>query len=95
MLEAPAGRRGLFGEGVLCGTLAHVVGVDLDVLIVLGMSEGAFPRREWSVALLSDTERGAIGSPLRRGARASDERRTYLAALGAAPARWLLHPRGK
>ena len=93
MLEAPAGRRGLFGQGVLCGTLAHVVGVDLDVLIVLGMSEGAFPPTGVSAALLSETERGAIGSPLQRGARATDERRTYLSALGAAPTRWLLHPR--
>jgi RecB family exonuclease len=78
---------------VLCGSLQHVIGVDLDVLVVLGMAEGSFPPTGVSASLLSESERVAIGSPMRREARACDERRSFLAALSSAPRRWLLHPR--
>jgi ATP-dependent helicase/nuclease subunit B len=93
MLAAPAGRRGSFGHGVLCGALRHVVGVDLDVLVVLGMAEGAFPPTGVSSAVLWRGEREAIGSPLAPDARARDERRTYLAATASAPTRFLMSPR--
>ena len=65
MLAMPAGRRGSFGHGVLCGPLRHVVGVDLDVVIVLGMAEGDFPPTGVESAVLSRSERDAVGSPLR------------------------------
>jgi len=93
MLAVPAGRRGLFGHGVLCGPLRHVVGVDLDVVVVLGMAEGDFPPTGVESTVLSAAERDAIASPLAPAARARDERRTYLAALASAPRRWLLTPR--
>ena len=93
MLAMPAGRRGSFGQGVLCGPLRHVVGVDLDVVIVLGMAEGDFPPTGVESAVLSRSERDAVGSPFAPQARARDERRTYLAAIAAAPHRWLLTPR--
>ena len=93
LLGAPAGRRGLFGQGVLCGSLQHVIGVDLDVLVVLGMAEGSFPPTGVSASLLSESERVAIGSPKRSEARACDERRSFVAALSSSPRRCLLHPR--
>ena len=93
MLAIPAGRRGLFGHGVFCGPLRHVVGVDLDVVVVLGMAEGDFPPAGVESAVLSPRERDAIGSPFAPQARARDERRTYLAAIASAPRRWMLTPR--
>ena len=93
MLAMPAGRRGSFGNGVLCGPLRHVVGVDLDVVIVLGMAEGDFPPTGVESAVLSRSERDAVGSPFAPQARARDERRTYLAAISSAHHRWLLTPR--
>src|SRR6185369_6151160 len=70
MLAVPAGRRGLFGHGVLCGPLRHVVGVDLDVVVVLGMAEGDFPPTGVESTVLSTAERDAIASPLAPAARA-------------------------
>ena len=93
MLDAPAGRRGRFGVGVLYGSLAHVIGVDLDVLIVLGMAEGSFPPMGVRSSVLSDAERAAIESPFARLARACDERRSFLAAVASAGKRWLVTPR--
>jgi RecB family exonuclease len=93
MLAIPAGRRGSFGQGVLCGPLRHVVGVDLDVVVVLGMAEGDFPPTGVESAVLSRAERDAVGSPFAPRARARDERRTYLAAVASAPHQWLLTPR--
>ena len=93
MLDAPAGRRGRFGVGVLYGSLAHVIGVDLDVLIVLGMAEGSFPPMGVRSSVLSDAERAAIASPFAQSARACDERRSYLAAVASAGKRWLVTPR--
>ncbi len=93
MLAMPAGRRGSFGHGVLCGPLRHVVGVDLDVVVVLGMAEGDFPPTGVESAVLTPNERDSVGSPLAPQARARDERRTYLAAIVSAPHRWLLTPR--
>ena len=78
---------------MLCGPLRHVVGVDLDVVIVLGMAEGDFPPTGIESAVLSASERDAVGSPLAPQAHARDERRTYLAALASASHRWLLTPR--
>ncbi len=46
----PAGRRGLFGHGVLCGPLRHVIGVDLDVRRRTGHGRGSTSRRRASRA---------------------------------------------
>jgi len=92
-LDAPAGRRGRFGVGVLCGSLAHVVGVDVDVLIVLGMAEGELPPTGVRSSVLTDVDRTAIGSRFAPATRAHDERRTFLAAVASGGTRWLLTPR--
>ena len=94
-LEAPAPRTSRFGEGVLVGRVDTVVGLDLDVVFVVGMIEGVFPARPREDALLPDAERQAAGDELPlRGARAADAHRTYLAALAAAPQRVLSFARG-
>ena len=94
-LDAPAPRTSRFGEGVLVGRIDAVVGLDLDVVYVLGMIEGVFPARPRDDALLPDAERIAAGDELPlRGARAADAHRDYLAALAAAPQRVLSFARG-
>jgi hypothetical protein len=43
-LDAPTGRVGRFGQGVLVAPLAAAIGLDLDAVFVLGMAEGTCPR---------------------------------------------------
>jgi hypothetical protein len=94
-LEAAAPQTSRFGRGVLVGRVADMVGLDLDVLFVLGMNDGAFPAPAREDALLSDRERSAGGPevPL-RAVRVDDAERDYLAALMAAPVRVLSFARG-
>jgi ATP-dependent helicase/nuclease subunit B len=90
---APGTRR--FGRGVLIGPVETVVGLDLDVLFVVGMTETAFPGRVPDDPLLSDDERLAADEDLpRRSDRNLQAPRTYLAALAAAPERVLSYARG-
>jgi RecB family exonuclease len=94
-LAALAPRTSRFGHGVLVGDVDAIVGLDLDVVFVLGMTESAFPPRAGDDALLPDAERTAAGAELPlRGERARHARRTYLAALAAAPERVLSYSRG-
>jgi RecB family exonuclease len=94
-LSAPAPRTSRFGRGVLVGPVDVVVGLDLDVVFVVGMSESVFPTRTRADALLPDDERAAVGAALpQRTERARHAHRTFLAALGAAPERVLSYARG-
>jgi ATP-dependent helicase/nuclease subunit B len=89
-LDAPAPQTSRFGRGVLVGRVGDVVGLDLDVLCVVGMAEGAFPERSADDVLVPDRDREACGDELPlRAARAVEARRDYLAALAAAPVRLL------
>ncbi|MGH9114152.1 MAG: hypothetical protein ACRDZN_17900, partial [Acidimicrobiales bacterium] len=54
---ADLGRVGRFGEGVLVGPLSFAVGLDLDLVIVLGMAEGSLPAADHDDSLLPDSER--------------------------------------
>ncbi|HET6662879.1 MAG TPA: PD-(D/E)XK nuclease family protein [Acidimicrobiales bacterium] len=94
-LDADLGRVGRFGEGVLVGPLSFAVGLDLDLVIVLGMAEGTLPAAVHDDSLLPDGERllarGEL--PLRRE-RVGREQRRLLAALAAADHRLLCAPRG-
>ena len=94
-LEADLGRVGRFGEGVLVAPLSFAVGLDLDLVIVLGMAEGSLPAAVVDDALLPDHERRRAGGelPLRRE-RVSREHRHLLAALVAADRHVLCVPRG-
>lgn len=93
-LERPATRVGRFGDGVFIGRIGDAVGTDFDLVIVVGMAEGALPPRARDDPLLPDRERAAGGDdiPL-RSRRTAEERRAYLAALACAPERILVYPR--
>lgn len=93
-LETTAGREGKFGNGIFLGRISDAVGVDFDVVFVLGMSEGLMPPRDRDDPLLPDDERAAAGEevPLRTGRRV-EERSAYLAALASASERYFVYSR--
>lgn len=94
-LDADLGRVGRFGEGVLVGPLSFAVGLDLDLVIVVGMAEGTLPAPVHDDALLTDADRGrALGQLDLRRQRVGRDHRRVLAALAAARRQVLCLPRG-
>lgn len=87
-------RVGRLGQGIQVGDLESVYGLDLDLVVVLGMAEGWYPPRHRDDPLLPDAELSEAGlaDPLGRPDRA-DERRDHLAALAAGAEVVLLAPR--
>ena len=77
-------RRGALGDGVLVGTIGATAGLDLDLVIALGLAEGEFPGRPSEDSLLLDSERAVVGDTL-APSRAVIERRhsELLAAIAA------------
>ena len=66
-LEHDLGRVGRFGDGVLVGSVEMGIGLDLDLVVVLGLAEGSFPATVRDDSLLPDHER----APRRRRAAAA------------------------
>jgi len=94
-LDNDLGRIGRFGEGVLVGSIGMGVGLDLDLLIVLGLAEGTFPTRISDDSLLPDAEREAAGGELPlRAQRINRQHRQLLAALAGAKGQVLGIPLG-
>ncbi len=94
-LEADLGRVGRFGEGVFVGSIGMGVGLDLDLLILLGLAEGSFPAPIHDDSLLPDSEREAADGELAlRSQRIDREHRQFLAALAGADKHILGIPRG-
>jgi ATP-dependent helicase/nuclease subunit B len=94
-LDADIGRVGRFGEGVLVGPLSFAVGLDLDLVVVLGMAEGTLPAPVRDDALLPDADRRRTGGQLDlRRERVGRDHRRVLAALSAARRHLLCLPRG-
>lgn len=84
-LDAPVGRRGRFGTGVLVAPLASAVGMDLDHVFVLGLAEGVCPRPIREDTLLPDAERQLAGGALPlRADRNRIERERFLHAVASA-----------
>ena len=94
-LDDDLGRVGSLGQGVLVGSMSAALGVDLDVLIVLGLAEGVCPARVREDSLLPDVEREAVREELSlRAERIGAQHRQLLAALAGAEHRVLVYPRG-
>ncbi|MFL6207097.1 MAG: PD-(D/E)XK nuclease family protein [Acidimicrobiales bacterium] len=94
-LEHDLGRVGRFGEGVLVGSVEMGIGLDLDLVVVLGLAEGSFPATVRDDSLLPDHERSRTGGelPLRQ-ARVERQHHQLLAALAGAHRHLLCVPRG-
>ena len=96
-LDGGLGRVGSFGNGVLVGPASVTLGLRLDRVWILGMSEGSFPSRPRDDSLLPDRERQGIGVLRLRSDRTGDEHRHFRAALasvGTDGVAHLLYPRG-
>lgn len=94
-LESDLGRVGRFGEGVLVGPVSMGVGVDLDLVVVVGMAEGTFPSTLRDDSLLPDEDRDAAGGALAlRSGHVDRLHHQFLAVLGGAARQVLCVPKG-
>jgi hypothetical protein len=94
-LEHDLGRVGRFGEGVLVGSVEMGIGLDLDLVVILGLAEGSFPATVRDDSLLPDHERASAGGELAlRGDRVERQHHQLLAALAGADRHLLCVPRG-
>ncbi len=96
-LDRPAGRRGRFGVGVMLAPLQAMPGLDLDVVIVVGVAEGRLPLVGRDDSLLPEEERrGMPGADLpSRADRLAVDKRAFLATRANAGLECvLIHARG-
>ncbi len=94
-LDAPAGRRGRFGTGVLVAPLAAAIGMDLEEIFIVGLAEGTCPRPIREDTLLPDAERELVaGALMVRSDRNRQERERYLHAVGSGGRVTVLSPMG-
>jgi ATP-dependent helicase/nuclease subunit B len=94
-LETDLGRVGRMGEGVLVGSVAMGAGLDLDLVVVLGLAEGLFPSPAHDDSLLPDHERAATVDELPlRSQSVERQHRQLLASLAGATHQVLCVPRG-
>lgn len=93
-LDAAAPQTARAGSGVLAARVSDAVGIDLDVVCVVGMVDGAFPSRAADDVLLPDRERERADPtvPLRVASR-SEGRRDFFAAVAGAREAVLLYAR--
>ena len=94
-LESDLGRVGRMGEGVLVGSVGMGVGLDLDLVAVLGLAEGLLPTPVRDDSLLPDHERRSAGGELPLRSHGVDrEHHELLAALAGSARHLLCVPRG-
>lgn len=94
------GRHGTFGNGVLVGPAHMALGLELDVVVIVGMAEGSFPARRRDDPLLPDRVRVRLAEtgqgrdlPTRAGLVA-DDHRALLSVMAAAGHVTMTFPRG-
>jgi hypothetical protein len=93
-LDRPLPNGTVLGRGVMCGPVREFAGADLDLLIVLGMTEDAFPPRLSEDPLLGDSSRKQANCGLALLAdRRRMERYDYVAAAAGASRLVLCCPR--
>jgi ATP-dependent helicase/nuclease subunit B len=89
-LDRPAAAGTTLGRGVIVAPISQLAGADLDLLVVVGMTEDAYPPRLREHAVLRDADRKLVGDPadgtqlLTTEDRRRLERRQHLAALAGA-----------
>ncbi len=95
-LDREVDREGRFGNGVFVGGIGATAGLDLDRVVVVGLSEGAVPPRRRDDPLLSDAVRREAGGALPvRADHQADLHRAVLATFAAgALDKVLVHARG-
>ena len=98
-LDRRKGNLRQLGRGVFVAPLNMAVGCQFEVVHILGMSEGSYPRRDRDDPLLPDPVKVKLdptGETMPdRQHRALLERRTFLTARNAAQTRYLYWPRGE
>lgn len=94
-LDGDSGRVGRLGEGLLVGGISLGVGLDLDLVVVVGLAEGLAPLALRDDSLLPDHERSVLGGDLALRREATGRQHRELAAgLASAPERAISYPRG-
>jgi ATP-dependent helicase/nuclease subunit B len=89
-LDRPAAAGTTLGRGVIVTPISQLAGADLDLLVVVGMTEDAYPPRLREHPVLRDADRRLVGNPadgtrlLTTEDRRRLERRQHLAALAGA-----------
>jgi RecB family exonuclease len=94
VLDASVPSGTTLGRGILTGSIGTFAGSDLDVLFVLGATEGALPARQREHAILRDADRALLSPELATVAsRRADVRRAWDSALRGAQRVQLSYPR--
>jgi ATP-dependent helicase/nuclease subunit B len=94
-LESALPRVGRFGEGVLVAPITHAIGLDLDVVYLVGLSEDLFPGRPRDDSLLPERVRAMTAGQLpSTRARLDLKQRSLLAAFTSASHVVTSFPRG-
>lgn len=93
-LDRPT-RRGNVGDGVLVGPIEAAAGLDLDLVVMVGLAEGDLPGTPREDSLLLDSERSAVGDVLAPStAKLQHRHRAFLSAVAAGREVVLSWPRG-
>jgi hypothetical protein len=94
-LESALPRVGRFGEGVLVAPITQAIGLDLDVVYLVGLSEDLFPGRLRDDSLLPERVRALTDGQIpSTRARVDFRHRCLLAAFGSASRVVASFPRG-
>jgi len=94
-LESALSRVGRFGEDVLVAPITHAIGLDLDVVYLVGLSEDLFPGRLRGDSLLPERVRAMTAGQLpSTRARVDLKARSLLAAFSSASQVMASFPRG-